>query len=374
MYNLSMKKMIIIFVCALLLFIFPAITNAQSNNSNQQLQIEGVVTKVIENSQVIEETGNKHPYQKLEILATLGKFKGKRIIVENGKFDQTGIVVYQAGDQLVLSVDKNDQGKDTFTITDFVRRTPLLILFSIFVFLAIIIGGRRGASSILGMILTFAVLFFFVLPQVSNGTNPVTAVIIASCVIIPLTFFLSHGVNKKTTSAIVGTLISLFITGILAGVFVTATHLTGFASEEASYLTILKRGSVDIRGLLLAGVIIGLLGVLQDITVSQAAVVYQLKKTNSAIKLYELFKRAMDVGRDHIASMVNTLILVYAGASLPLLLLFINNPLPFSTVVNFEMIAEEIVRTMVASIGLIIAVPITTALTALFVDITSKKD
>lgn len=372
MYNKYVKKILFGLVLFLAICIHPANSNAQQQKGSVPQQVEGVVEKVIENSTIIEDSLNRHPYQRLIILGTSGKYKGKEIVVENGKYDQTGIVVYQKGDAVVLSVDQDEHGKDTFTITDYVRRTPLLLLFTIFAVLAIIVGGKRGASSLLGMILTFAVLFLFVLPQVSGGTNPVTVVIIASCIIIPLTFFLSHGINKKTASAIVGTLISLLLTGILAGFFVSATHLTGFASEEASYLTILKKGSVDIRGLLLAGVIIGLLGVLQDITVSQAAVVYQLKKTNSSIKLYELFKRAMDVGRDHIASMVNTLILVYAGASLPLLLLFINNPLPFSTVVNFEIIAEEIVRTLVASIGLIVAVPVTTALTAIFVDLASK--
>jgi uncharacterized membrane protein len=173
--------------------------------------------------------------------------------------------------------------------------------------------------------------------------------------------------------AVAGTLIALGITGVLASIFVQSSHLTGFASDEANYLMVARHGTIDIHGLLLAGIIIGLLGVLQDITISQAAIVYQLKDATHSIKPIELFSRAMDVGRDHIASMSNTLILVYAGVSLPLLLLFVNSPLPFSQVINFELIAEEIVRTLVASIGLIIAVPITTLLTTLFVVFTFKN-
>lgn len=368
------KFLLTVFILFSVIFIPFQSTYAQQNATatSPQTQIEAVITNVLENSEIIENSGNKHPYQKLELLGTSGKFKGKKLQIENGKYDQSGVITYQAGDKVVVTVEKNDKGQDMFTISDFVRRTPLLFLFAFFAALAIGIGGKRGLSSLVGMIVTFAILFFFVLPQVSAGTNPVSVVIIAAAVIIPVTFFLSHGVNKKTACAIAGTLIALLITGVIAGIFINLTHLSGFASEEASYLNIIKRGAIDIKGLLLGGVIIGLLGVLQDITVSQAAIVYQLHDANRTIRLFELFRRAMDVGRDHIASMVNTLILVYAGASLPLLLLFMNNPLPFSSVVNFEIIAEEAVRTLVASIGLIMAVPITTALTVFFVEATGK--
>jgi len=160
--------------------------------------------------------------------------------------------------------------------------------------------------------------------------------------------------------AIAGTLISLIITGILANLFVSESRLTGFASEEASFLQAAKQGTINIQGLLLAGIIIGVLGVLDDITISQSAIVFQLKATKNKIQFGDLYTKAMNIGRDHISSMVNTLILVYAGAALPLLLLFIDNPHPFSEIVNYEIIADEIVRTLVGSIGLILAVPITT--------------
>jgi len=182
--------------------------------------------------------------------------------------------------------------------------------------------------------------------------------------IIPATFFLSHGFNKKTWIAIGGTLIALIITGVLADIFVEGAKLTGFASEEAGFLQAHKLGLINIKGLLLAGIIIGVLGVLDDITVSQSAIVQQLKEANSKLKAGELYKKAMSVGKDHIASMVNTLILVYTGAALPLLLLFIDNPHPFSDIINYEIIADEVVRTLVGSIGLMLAVPITTFIAA----------
>ena len=128
------------------------------------------------------------------------------------------------------------------------------------------------------------------------------------------------------------------------------------------FLQVAKQGTLNIQGLLLAGIIIGLLGILDDVTVSQSSVVFELKKTNPSLKIAELYSKAMNVGKDHIASVVNTLVLVYAGAALPLLLLFINNPMPYEQVVNFEIISEEIVRTLVASIGLILSIPLTTLL------------
>jgi uncharacterized membrane protein len=158
----------------------------------------------------------------------------------------------------------------------------------------------------------------------------------------------------------------LIITGILAMIFVEATKLTGFSSEEASFLQIYKQG-VNMKGILLAGIIIGAMGVLDDITIAQVSVVFQLENTDKKLTRGELYKRAMDVGKDHISSMINTLVLVYAGAALPLLLLFVQNPHSFSEIINYEMVAEEIVRTIVGSIGLITAVPITSYIASLFV-------
>jgi uncharacterized membrane protein len=366
-----------VFFIILLSFIFSKSTLAKTETQKAPqttTRVEAVVTKINTDTTIIEENGDKHPYQKLTLLGTSGIYKGKTISVENGKVDQDGIVRYKVGDKVVLSQTLDFQGKPFFTITDYVRREPLYILIAIFIILTIIIGRLRGFTSLIGMGISFGIIFLFILPQISKSYDPVTVTIIASLFIIPITFYLSHGVNQKTTLAVVGTLISLVITGVLANVFVNATHLTGFASEEAGFLDAMKNGAIDMHALLLAGIIIGLLGILDDITISQSAVVFQLKDASPKISFKELYNRAMDVGRDHIASMANTLVLVYAGAALPLLLLFVNNPAPFSEVINYEIIAEEIVRTMVASIGLIIAVPITTFLTSIYLELSLQKE
>ena len=335
--------------------------------------LEGKVTQILEERQIVP-MGVKEPqlYQKLEILITKGSLKDKKVIIESGDFPMSNLQKYVAGDELVISYGKDFEGNDSFYITDYVRRSVLFWLFLIFVIVAVAIGRWQGMTSLVGMGISFLVIFKFILPQISSGSDPVQIAILGSLVIIPASFLLSHGVNRKTGIAIIGTLISLIVTGILASAFVEASKLTGFASEEAGFLQAYKPNLINIRGLLLAGIIIGVLGVLDDITISQSAIVQQLKAANPKLKPGELYKKAMAVGKDHIASMVNTLVLVYTGAALPLLLIFIDNPRPFSEVINYEIIADEVVRTLVGSIGLILAVPITTFIASLMVEKTQS--
>jgi uncharacterized membrane protein len=335
----------------------------------QQETLEGIVTLVSEEKQITP-MGASEPqlYQKLEIQITNGSLKDKKVTVENGNLPMSNLQKYKVGDELVISYSKDFEGKDTFFITDYIRRSALTWLFVIFVLMAVFIGKWQGATSLVGMGLSFLVIFKFILPKISAGSDPVQIAILGSLVIIPATFILSHGLNKKTGIAIAGTLIALIITGVLANAFVEAAKLTGFASEEAGFLQAYKPDLINIKGLLLAGIIIGVLGVLDDITVSQSAIVEQLKEANPRLKAGELYKKAMTVGKDHIASMVNTLVLVYTGAALPLLLLFVDNPHPFSEIVNYEIIADEVVRTLVGSIGLMLAVPITTFIAVVAAD------
>jgi uncharacterized membrane protein len=200
--------------------------------------------------------------------------------------------------------------------------------------------------------------------MIINGYNPVLSTLIGAAIIIPATFYVSHGINKKTHVGVIATLISLTFTGILALIFIKQTYLTGFASEEAGFLEIERHGTIDIKGLLLAGIIIGTLGILDDVTIGQASVVEQIKRTNPAIGFLKLFEKGLKVGQDHISSMVNTLVLVYAGSSLPLLLLFFGSQKGFIDILEFELVAEEVVKMLVGSIGLIFAAPLATALAA----------
>lgn len=329
--------------------------------------LEAIVTEIIEEGEIIPEYATeKQFYQKIALQVTKGSLKGQKITIENSSTNlgQTLINVpkYQIGNQVIVTYTKDFEGNDLFYITDYIRRDSLFWLFLIFIILAILVARWRGLLSLLGMGISFLIIFKFILPQISAGADPALITIIGSLLIIPITFFLSHGWNKKTLVAIAGTLIALIITGLLANYFTQTAKLTGFASEEANFLQVMKEGTINIKGLLLAGIIIGVLGVLDDITISQSAIVFSLKKTNPQLKLPELYKQAMDIGQDHISSMINTLILVYTGAALPLLLLFLNNPHPFEEIINYEIVADEAIRTLVGSIGLILAVPITTVM------------
>lgn len=328
--------------------------------------VEAVVTKIDEETEGIPAgaTGLQL-YQKLDLVLTSGSQKGKTITLENGNLPMADVQKYVVGDKLVLNHGKDLSGKDEYTIEDYVRRGALLWAFIVFVLVAIAIGARRGFTSLIGMGISFSIIFLYTLPTIAHRGDPMTAAIISSFIIVPVTFYLSHGFNKKTTVAIVGTFISLVITGMLANYFVVLAHLTGYGSEEAGYLQVYYPGMVNIQGLFLAGIVIGGVGVLNDITVSQAAIVAELQKASDKIGFISLYRKAMNVGHDHIASMINTLILVYAGAALPLLVLLIDNPQPFSQIINNEFMAEEVVRTLVVSIGLILAVPITTFLAAM---------
>jgi uncharacterized membrane protein len=361
-----MRKIVTVIICSVLT-VFSGNIYAQSTGDLQTPElIEAKINKVLEEKPFRPEGSQATQiYQKLELFVTSGAMKGKTVVVENGNLPFANSQLYQAGDTVILTKASAPEGEMQYFITDYQRRDALGKLFFLFVILVIMIARWRGILSLVGMGVSFGVIFWFILPRLASGADPVWTAIYGSAIIIPATFFLSHGVNRKTSVAVAGTLIALVFTGFLAKAAVSAARLTGFASEEAGFLEAANRGVIDMPGLLLAGIIIGVLGVMDDITVSQSAIVFQLQKANASLKLPELFRRAMYVGQDHIASMVNTLILVYTGASLPLFVLFFNNPQPLGIVINHEIVADEIVRTLVGSCGLVLAVPVTTVMAAL---------
>lgn len=311
----------------------------------------GVVTEILE-----ENT----EYQKIEV-ETADK---EIIIVENNSGILANNIKYKSGDRVLLEMSGDAEGNEFWIITDFERRDGLALLLIMFIAITVMVARWKGVSSLAGMMFTFVILFIFVLPAISSGKNPILIASVASMIIIPVSFFMSHGISKKTASAVAGSLIALVITSLLAFIFINLTYLTGLSSEDAGMLSINREGMLNMKGLLLAGIVIGVLGVLDDITISQAGIVNELAKTEKITKASELYTRAMNVGKDHITSMVNTLVLAYAGVSLPLLLMFVDNPQPFGKIINHEMVAEEIVRTLIGSMGLIIAVPITTYIAA----------
>ncbi|MEK9159368.1 MAG: YibE/F family protein [Patescibacteria group bacterium] len=329
------------------------------NVSDYEEVIEGTVQEITETSSIETIDGTQH-YQKMAIEVTRGSLEGELITVENGATASIYSEEYEPGDRLVIIRSENMQGEDIFSVVDTVRRPLLFWLFILFVAVVALVSQKQGMKALLGMVFSFFVLFRLVLPLILLGYSPVWSAIGGCVLIIPATFYLSHGVKHKTSVAILGTLVTLVLTGVMAYIFAHLGNLTGLADEAASFLKSDTGDRIDFQGLLLAGILISMLGVLDDVSVSQAAIVQELEGAKKNISFVELYRRTMTVGKDHIASMVNTLVLVYAGASIPLLLLFIDHSHTFYEVLNYEFVAEEIIQTLVASIGLILTVPVTT--------------
>jgi uncharacterized membrane protein len=251
-----------------------------------------------------------------------------------------------------------------YTLSDFERRGPMLFLVGVFALLVVVFGRLRGALSLAGLAASLGIVLVFVVPAILDGTSPLAVALVGSMAIMLVTIALAHGTGPKSLAAMLGTAVSLSLTVLLAVAFSELTHLTGLSSEEAFILQAGNAG-LSLEGLLTAGIVIGALGVLDDVTVSQSSTVLALRRANPALGFRALSGLAMRVGRDHVSATVNTLVLAYVGASLPILLVFSSGELPFFEAVNLELIAKEIVATLVGSIGLIAAVPITTGLAAL---------
>jgi uncharacterized membrane protein len=253
---------------------------------------------------------------------------------------------------------------DEYGFADFERRRPLLLLLGIFAALVIITGRWQGVRALAGLAASLLVIVFFVVPAILAGESPAGVALVGSLAVMFATIPLAHGLGPKTLAACLGTAVALLLTLWLADVFTEMAHLSGISSEEAVFLRA-NNENLSLQGLLLAGMVIAALGVLDDLTVSQASTVMALRRANRSLRFRALFTEALSVGHDHIAATVNTLVLAYAGASLPILLVFGLADTPFTDAANFESVAEAIVATLVGSIGLIAAVPVTTALAAL---------
>lgn len=292
-----------------------------------------------------------------------GPDAGEMIVLELQ--DSPTSVSFDPGDGIVLArASQAEIPEDLrYTFADFQRKNPLTLLTLLFVGAVVALGRWRGLRALAGLGLSLGVLVKFVLPSILDGNNAVAVSLVGASVIMLVALYLSHGFNDRTTTAVLGTLVSLGLTGGLALLFIRLTELTGLADEDARILQ-LASDQVSLEGLILGGIIIGTLGVLDDVTVTQVSAVWELHQANPTMGIRRLYGAALRIGRDHIASTVNTLVLAYAGASLPLLILFVEVRRSLGDVLTGETVATEVVRTLVGSIGLVASVPITTLLAA----------
>lgn len=301
--------------------------------------------------------------KKATVRVDTGKDKG-RTFIEIVQPDQSRQLTQ--GEKVVVAYEPSAPKDLQYSVTDVNRKFPMALLAGIFAVAVVIVGRMRGVMALIALAVSFLVLNLFVLPAILQGSNPLLVAVVGSSAIMLIALYMCHGLSARTSVAVLGTLISLSLIGLLGSEFIDWAALTGNTDDSTGLIHGLYP-HIDMSGLLLAGVIIGSLGVLDDVTVTQTSAVWELHEANPSMGWRGLYRAGIRIGRDHIASVVNTLVLAYAGAALPLLLLFSIAQSGVGTVANSELVAEEIVRTLVGSIGLVASVPVTTVLAALVV-------
>lgn len=269
----------------------------------------------------------------------------------------------ERGDKVVLNYSPAAGPGFEYQFADRQRKPVLFWLAVVFALAVVLLGRLRGLAALGGLAASLVVLLAFALPALIDGRTPIAVAVVAAAAISYFALYLAHGVTAMTTVALLGTLASLVLTALLAVTFDGLARFSGFATEEATYLAA-AGGTIDLGGLLLAGIVIGALGAIDDMTVTQASSVAELHAANPDLGTTGLLRSGLRIGRDHVASTVNTLVLAYAGASMPLLVLFVLSEQSLASVANSEVVAVEIVRTLVGSIGLVASVPLTTWLAA----------
>jgi uncharacterized membrane protein len=301
--------------------------------------------------------------KKATVTVSTGKDKG-RTFTEIVQPDQSRQL--HQGEKVVVAYEPSAPRDLQYSVTDVNRKFPMALLAGIFALAVVVVGRLRGVMALIALAISFMILNFFILPAILHGSNPLIVAVVGSSAIMLIALYMCHGLSARTSVAVLGTLMSLVLIGVLGSVFIGWAALTGNTDDNTGLIHGLYP-SIDMSGLLLAGVIIGSLGVLDDVTVTQTSAVWELHEANPSMGWRGLYRAGIRIGRDHIASVVNTLVLAYAGAALPLLLLFSIAQSSVGSVANSELVAEEIVRTLVGSIGLVASVPVTTALAALVV-------
>lgn len=347
------KYIVAIILVASILAIFFAVPKLESKDI-----IRGKVIKIEKESIVNSVTGINIKEQNILVLTEVDNIK-REIPVLN---DFTPVEV---GDSVFMSYSLFGN-EENFEIKDLNRNKGILLLVFLFIFLVILTSGKKGFYSLIGLIGSFAVIIAFIVPMILKGFDPIAIGISGSFLILLESLYVSYGFNKKSISALVGITITLILVGVLASMAVKALHFTGFSNEGALYLNMEANNSLNLTSLLITGIIIAAIGILDDVAITQASTVFNIFSIDPTLNSKKLFGRAMSVGKDHISAVVNTLILAYTGASLPLILLLYLRNTPVDFFISYEIVSEEIIRTLIASSGLLLAVPLTTIIAVFF--------
>jgi uncharacterized membrane protein len=337
----------------------PQLLVAQTLHQDVKETVSATVLEVVsEETKEITGTDTTTSIQEVRVLLQEGDKKGEVVsmVVE--------VVRLEVGDDIFVNRTVTVNGDEYITFSSYEKRPILLGIFALFVGMLLFISRWQGVRALLSLGVSIAAILFLLVPALLAGYNPALTTLGIAAVIMAFALFGTHGFTAQSLISYVGTMSAVLITCIISYICVRAMRLTGFSDDASVYLNFATNGSLDLSSLLLGGIIIGILGVLDDVAVTQASVVAQLKAANSTFGFFELYNRAIVVGRDHIGSIVNTLALAYVGVSLPLILLYAKAGSDMAAVFNQEVVAAELTRIIVGSIGLIIAVPATTAAAA----------
>ena len=315
-----------------------------------------VVEVVAQETKQVPGTNVTGTYQTIRVEILEEPEEGAVVLIEND------YLVLDEGDVLYVNHTTSDfDGTDYYSVVERDRSMPLLFLTLLFVAVTLIFGGKQGARGLVALLGSFFFIGAFLLPGILAGYSPVLVSIGVAAVIVTLGSYVTHGFTKTTSAAVLGMIITIGLPGLLAWLSIEWTYLEGWSGDEVTYLHLNARGAIDLAGLLLGGILIGLLGVLYDGAIGQAVAVEELASAGQHLSRVEIYRRALRIGREHVGALVNTLAIAYAGAALPLLLLFYQiGDLNLGLTINRELFATEIVRILVGSIGLVLAVPITT--------------
>lgn len=306
-------------------------------------------------------TGLQQKSQKIRVSFTEGEKVGQSVVIEDDQFES------KVGDSVFVRYMKNSDGVEYYSIVEPNRLQVLLWLTILFVVVVLLFGGMHGVLALTALVISFGGVFTLLFPRLLSGADPiVTSLMIAGLSLFVVMFF-SHGWNRVTLSAYLGCGFAILVTVFLAKYAVIWAKLSGFADESSVYLNLATNGTLHFQSLLIAAIIIGVIGVVDDVAITQASVVAQLLESNHTLSKWELYRRAMVVGKNHSAALINTLVLAYAGASLPLLLLLYTSTTPILQLINMESVSVEIIRAIVGSIGLVILVPCATLISVFLI-------
>lgn len=347
------------FLLLLVVFLLPLSTHAQELYGELQETVRAEVVRITDVRRVeVAGTDVQVAVQTIEARLQSGDAQGDIVRFEND------LMVLSVGDKIFVNRIQDIDGNASVEFKDFDRWPVLLVLLFVFVALFLFFAGKQGLRALLSLAGSIAVLFFILVPLMLAGYSPVLVTLVVAGVVLALVIFVTHGTGAYAVIAFIGTFGAVAVTSVIAAVSVHLARFNGFGNDAAVYLNISTQGALDMGAILLAGIIIGMLGVLDDVAITQASVTEELKRANKSYGFTELYRAALRVGRDHMSSLVNTLAFAYIGVSLPLVLLLAKSEATLGLTISQEIVADEIVRIIVGSIGLILAVPLTTLIAA----------